>query len=325
MRGLSPNQIREIVERDVERVKRHASVTITMLPDQIDGYAFYVDEKPLAEDLRRGTHVIAIVGAGRFEQMDFEKAVLCLINVGGNRPDRKKRRPCLRNYGLEKIGQRKWFSMSQEQYLAVAPILFRELLRYATARIRNWKNPLAYSKVKVKMRGVEIKMNFSPKNRGFCFAVSSKERYLMQDLCLAEMYLNEKAKKLIDGLAFSIKGRLQPYLRERPATKDMWRLKSLAPIKSALLRHAVSRGHLLIEMMRRHFTPQYPYWDDLIQVLGWNGTEESERKKLASMALPDPKRRLGDIQLRIVKIRQRAWKGDKKIVFMVHPPTPALL
>lgn len=133
MRGINPIRVLALVCRDVERVKQDARFIIV------------VDENHIVTTLRNPhgrLSIIAVIGPGEIHEnipsplRKFAEAVLLEIGVSRGRPYREA-------FGTENQRyipkRRPWFSLTDAQYLAVAPYIFHLLKMLTDKRTSQWK------------------------------------------------------------------------------------------------------------------------------------------------------------------------------------------
>ena len=313
MRGISPKKIPSLVARDVQLVKKEAKVVIQVSQTRMENVW-------RNEDGRLG--VIAIIGPGEFQGKFYAEAVLCEIGISASRPYHKAEKPL----GNLKIGETakirhrfKWFSLTEEQYLAVAPILFLVLQKITNERVAMQKHgffsddpfmiPVSnvyFSRSKKKLiKSVSKKMV----PRGIKFAVSLKDQQIFRDVFWSELNspltrfrLAKKGRFLDLYLSWSSRGKHkdeEAVFKRREG--NVWECLSNLP------------SHLLGELPacmpeKRNGNKRY-----IAGLIGANG--ETFEKKLANSALPNPETRLNGISVRITT----GITGRDHIVFEVLP------
>ena len=108
MRGMKPDWIPELVASDVARVERHAAYVLCINGNRVE----------VLQNQNPKINVIAVVGSGSAFGQNFDRSVLLEVGI-------YRARPWQDTQGAPK--RRPWCVMSPEQYLFVAPVLFRIL------------------------------------------------------------------------------------------------------------------------------------------------------------------------------------------------------
>jgi hypothetical protein len=266
--------------------------------------------------------VIAIIGSNQFgeqvllEEIGMGRALpFASRDIPSKEPDRKRRYICAR---------KRLFSMTEEQYLIVAPIVFGLLQLFVDTRTSKWQNGSSFpmycrrsyfSKIdKVIYRGWRLK--FWP--RGLRFSVH-RESFFARDVYWAELNLNQIIQNYLSGLAKFVGLRLSQYQREWKGRKEFSDLKGAREIDQILKEKSLP-SYLLRRFLA--YLPKgrnNPFLSHLANMIGWNG--ESKEERLAEKALPNHQFRLGNIQLRVTSGLERSKKGKKPnqyITFEVH-------
>ncbi len=325
MRGIKPEEIPVLVARDVEMVKREAKIVIN------------ISSLNIQENSRPGLGIIAVIGPGEFQGRHFEETVLCEIGLGQSRPYHEARKPEEKTFIQYR---RKWFSLSEEQYLIIAPQIFRLLQELTDKRVNNWKcGPKSENPFRIRVprnfwyrHGKTLFQNSSwkPALRGARFAVSLADKWLFNDIFWAELNINFCLKRHLIGFARFIDLYLSVYkknLRKNDLSRRFLKLKKVQEINTIIHSSSLSKSpYLLIELLGhlpgRENNRLWPYISS--QLIPWDGRETRERI-IASRVLPDPELRLGKIQLRIEtgldgrNKYQRMPKKRDHIVFEVYP------
>lgn len=261
---------------------------------------------------------IAVIGPGTVDDIHFERAILLEIGVGPSRPYKQG----WISDGMDKkwfSERKKCFSISQDQYLACAPIIFKYLQKIADKRVAQWKcnldNPFYISGTRKhwshRGRKMYIDDVIRTKVPAVRFSVSTKDSLILSDIFLAEIEINESMKKSLKGLAGFIDKRLKRN-RENHYV-DFSKLKAAEDIGKSLMRLPL---YLKAEMLERFFGKRQDrnkIYNDLAELIGWDFEKTRERRS-ADVALPDINERIGDIQIAITSSFQ---EGKDYIVFEV--------
>lgn len=305
MKGLRPDLIPVLIGNDARRVKKEAA--IVFLIDRNGGNKVKILKNPESR-----LNIIAIVGPSQAFGRKFEEAVLCEIGIGASRPYHEARKPNGTRKEREPINipaRRKWFSLSQEQYLAVAPVLFRCLQELTNHKVSRWKtghhnnnpffirSPRNYFSIRnKKLIRKETFRNFPIGTR---YAVSIADKCLLSDIFWADLKSREwqlrKLAKFVDK-------RLSPYRNGGyKKRKSFSKLEGVKDIQRSFSTNKYLSKYLLVEMMNKYLPRgvNNAFWRELCDLVEWDGEELSEEHKLAASAHPDPELRLGGIQFRI--------------------------
>jgi len=216
--------------------------------------------------------------------------------------------------------RKRLFSLTEEQYSIVAPIVFDLLQFFVNTGVSKWQNGSSYAMycchTYFSRKGKKIFKCGRIKQwpRGLRFSVH-RESFFARDVYWAELNLNEIIQNYLSGLAKFIDLRLSQYKRGWKGRTKFADLKGVREItenieENSLLPYLNRR---LLKYQKNHFAIH------LAEMFGWNG--ESAEEKLSASALPDPQSRLGNIQLRVTSGLERRNKGGKLndyITFEVH-------
>ncbi len=314
MRGISPGEIPSFVARDVEMVKKEAKVIIHVSQTRV---------KNAWNNPNGRLGVIAIIGPGEFQGKTYGEVVLCEVGIGKSRPYHESGKPSgsFGNGETRKISSRKkWFSLAQEQYLAVSPILFLVFQKLTNEKVKSWKHgffsddpfliPTARNYFSRHQKKVFSVNSHKPQPSGTRFAVSLNDLLLARDIFWAEfnnsftVYRLKGLARFLDLYLSWLNGGKGPIMKvSKKREENIW--KSLGPLSS-------KSPHLVPELLA--YLPKrrlaFSYISDLIR----NSSETFERK-LANSALLNPEARLNGISIRITT---GLGKRDH-IVFEVAP------
>jgi len=234
MVGIKPTDVSLLVERDVSRVRAKARTVITL--DRQRG--FTIRHNPFAAPR---LSVIAVIGPGKFQGKSFDEALLCEVGICRGRP-----------YAAAFVGgrhlprRRKWFSLSDEQYMAVAPTVFQAIESLMRERVACWKagtpdNPMMVSALVScydrRERKNILRNVFVPVVNGARFSFAYADRRLLADVLWAEWSVNKAAKSRICRLARWIGWHMSHYRSSRRTDgQKFWKLGRVSRIMQALAR-----------------------------------------------------------------------------------------
>jgi hypothetical protein len=326
MKQTGPEMIARLVSQDVQRVKNQAAIVFEIEEGKI---RFSRNENPLLD-------IIAVIGPGWYSETKFNEAILLEIGIGKSRPYHLARRPGnLRKNGESSYlpPRRKWFSLSQEQYCQIAPIIFKTLKELSLEQIQgrecNSSNPfyaptsrLYWSRHQKSLFENENKIPCRPHTR---FAVSLQDQFLISDVYCAEINLNRPLRNQLAGLANFIDLYLAPY--KNGFKRSFLTLKRVKNVQKRInhawfCRPSHLRLHLLNFLSKKDKNPLWPYLTS--HLIPWDGQPTAEIR-LIERVLDNPQSRLGDIQLKVTTgldgandYRLDPIKRDH-IVFAVYP------
>lgn len=327
MRGLKPERIHGLVKEDVERVMKYAAYVLIIH----EGEKSRVEIKK-SKSKKPRLSVIAVVGSGKFAGVSYERALLLEIGLGRGRPYQKV------EFNAEKGGElsrRKWFSLTPEQYRAIAPHLFSLLKEIAEEQMAKWKNGPFYDVVVKRVffsrklgEHIERRKTLSYP-RGVRFTASVADDFLVKDIYWAEMNLNKRVQVKMSRTASAVQHFLRPYFTKRPAKKDIWSVRAFKRAKYALTHSSLPR-HLKVEMFFRHLRgyehypgTRHPYWEELAELIHWDGDKSPKYRELALASLSGQKDRLCEIQLEVSRnsnyVVFEVFSSPLEISFMPPP------
>ncbi|MBI4094974.1 MAG: hypothetical protein HY435_02155 [Candidatus Liptonbacteria bacterium] len=304
--------IPELVRRDVKRVRREAEIVLEVREN-------FIRETKNPDP---GLQVIAVVGSGEAFGRQFDEALLSEIGQRKSRPYHeayaRSKTPAASHIG----GRRNWLSLSEEQYRAVAPVVFNRLQCIADERFAAWKcgpgNPFYvrthrayYSR---KQRRIFASENHKPQPRGTRFSVSVSDEFFLRDVYYAERELNVGLGRHMRGLARYLDLLLHHYGKSRKGFRNP---KCVGAAKDRIETSSLSRTpYLLAEMMEHHLPHgrKNGLWREIADLIEWDG-KKTRQMELAESALDRPEVRLGSIQLRVIR------EYETYTVFEVFPGT----
>lgn len=168
-----------------------------------------------------------------------------------------------------------------------------------------------------------------PVPRGIRFSVSRSDTQLVSDIFWAELNLNRQVSgnknfgvhnyhpgragyrsARLNGLANYVKKRLK-FIRGTKSRRVM-KLKGMQDVRRSMESHTLMH-YQLIEMLRRHFKPNYEFYPELLKIAKWDGKTLPWELEAMERTLPGVRERLKGIQLRIVR------EYEDCIVFEIFP------
>lgn len=274
-------------------------------------------------------NVVAVVGPGAVAGTLVPEAVLLEIGVFRGRPYRRGHPNPVRRKAEHTltVTARQRCLLDRGAYESFAPTLFRLLRVIAERRAKNWQSfsrgfarRVSHDYYLRSRNQLCSRLRYAQVDRGVRFSVSLADQCVVNDIYWAELNLNRELSRRLTGLAGFIGVVLGRYDRSWRGRKSFKRLKGVQIVLGRLKEVRLPQ-YLLAEVMRR-LRLRPILIEALKEAVGLNGLFECPNPALG--AYPAPKRRLGDIQLRVIGIR-RGY-----LVFEVLPtpppkPTPAAL
>jgi hypothetical protein len=297
MKGIKPEMVPVLVERYVNRVKNEAKVIVD------------IAKMSCTENPNARLNVIAVIGPGLLLDKFYPEALLCEIGIHLGRPWHEANRPRALTRPGESLRiqpRHPWFAMTKEQYLAAAPLIFRQIQNIADQCIDKWKyggsfripnNCKRFYRRQKKLFSYEA---YKSTPKGITFSANKRDDLFLSDIYWAELNLNliikEQMERIGKELNFSYCCRYKNGFQ-----RSFKSLKIAEDAKKIMFTPSLKDSHyLLIEALqflpKKEKHPLYPFIAE--ELLKWDGQTPPE-KKLACSALPDPKNRVANIQLRV--------------------------
>ncbi|MFH0852190.1 MAG: hypothetical protein V1845_01100 [bacterium] len=359
MNGISPAEIPILIAKDVERVKQFAAVVIdishpgiTVNPTPGLGVLAVIGPGEF-QSKKYEEAVLCEIGLG--ESRPYHRALMPK-SIRRERPIKNENRKryrrewfiliseylvnnfgaALKNNGIKHRAierRREWFSMTDQQYMVASPIIFDMLQIFTDIAVKLRKkgayseNPFLvpternyYSR---KHKTVFSSVSYKPALNGARFVVSLVDRNLLNDVFFAELELNDRLQNHLRGLMRFSDLYLDIY--KKSFSRSFQNLNRVGFIGRTRSFRKLPK-YLKIEMLNRYLPKgnHNPLWKNYVDLFGWNG-EPTKERKLANLVLPKPKKRIGDVQLRITtglsdkKSRDRSGRQKDHIVFEVMP------
>jgi len=317
-----------LVEEDVRRVREYALTVIT-----IDKH-----NRPHVRHHqgKAGLSVIAVVGPGMFQGRTYGEAVLLEVGVSRGRPYSEANRPVEtvhRGEHRQIPKRRKWFFLTEEQYRAVAPVLFRIIREMTRARVGKWKRGVPGRPAKIyrsvtryshRRHKLETRRELVAVMNGARFSVAYVDRPLMADTLWAENALSQVPRSKILRTARMLgllTSRYRPSKRtgykqsRRTFGKGFWKLQFAQTAKkliARLLPH--ERIRLTQEIEGNGGNGKKPpvrfFRDRILEAIG-------RPNRVFSLALngvlSEPEERVGGTYIRVVA------KNGRYMTIEVHP------
>lgn len=302
---FGPIPLHQLVENDVNRVIRHASMIISLTPE---GSMSFINPDPRL-------NVLAVIGPGIGTPLKrfFERALLLEMGLGVSRPyHESKTGKRVKQEGPKGIPERrKWFHLTAEQYTQVASIIFSCLQEITNQKVANWKCnhenpffiPTSHHYFSRHQKTLFTEEGYKPWPRGTRFAVSLEDRFLLSDIYWAEKH-NPDLRRRLKGLAKFIDLRLNfsgtKKTKSRPR-KEFRELKRFVQVAGMLEKRNLPARHIVdlldfLPLKNGHSRSLYYY--EISNLLGYTG-EELREEKFVHQVLANPRQRLNGIKLRI--------------------------
>ncbi len=306
MKKIGPIPLEQLVKDDVNRVIQHASIIISLTPE---GPMIFANPKPTL-------NVLAVIGPGigtPFKRF-FERALLLEVGIGVGRPYHEAKS------SIEKTSsgkpksipkRRKWFRLTEQQYIQVASWIFPCLQEITNQKVANWKCnhespffiPTSRHYFSRHQKTLFIEEGYKSWPRGTRFAVSLEDRFLLSDIYWAEKH-NPDLRRRLKGLAkfidlrLNFSGAKKTKSRPRKEFRELKRFVQVAGIlekRNLPVRHIVD---LLDFLPLKNGRSRSLYYYEISHLLGYTG-EEFREEKFVHQALANPSQRLNGIKLRI--------------------------
>jgi hypothetical protein len=295
---------------DVALVKKEAKIVLDISKG--------VGNAELSENADGRLNVLAIIGPGvglpesPIAGQAFDEALLCEIGISRSRPYARNflGKDGSKPYSVGK--RRKWFGLTDEQYLELGPVIFHYLQTLADMRIAEWKHPTYRIKSSRtywyrRTSSLDQKDFKTLVDRGARFTVSTADSKILADVYRAE-FDNRKIQRQMGGLSRQIDLLLHPY--RRGFKKRFGKLAVARRVREVFQDSSLSR-YLKLEALT--FLPdrtQRQFNVHLQETLGWTGGPTIQRT-LADRVLRNHKSRVNGTKLRV--------KSEKKtyVVFEI--------
>jgi len=291
----------------VNRVIQYAAFIISLTPE---GPTFFTNPKP-------SLNVLAVIGPGTGTPLKrfYKRALLLEVGLGTGRPYHEAKSPFEKTpSGKPKnIPKRhKWFHLTAEQYIQIAPIIFSRLQEITDQKVANWKCnhenpffiPITRHYFSRRKKTLFIENSYKPCQRGARFAVSLEDRFLLSDIYWAEKH-NPDLRRRLKGLANFIDLRLNfsssAKKTKGPPRKEFRTLKRFIQVAEMLAKRNLPARHivdLLDFLPLKNDGSRSAYYYEISRLLGYAG-EELREEKFIRQVLANPHLRLNGIKLRI--------------------------
>ena len=309
VKGISPKRIPGLVQKDVEFAKTQALGFFRIQPDLSAEFEWNRAKPERIEPL---VSVLPVIGSSRGFGQEFEEALLMEVGMVRARPYKLARGTGWRRGEKVVMSRRKWFSPTPEQYLALAPLLFKTLQQRTDKVAGSWKTtqfflPFEHQYWIKREQRMEKRNSLYCFRKGVNFSASVKDPLFLADIYRAELSQNWILRDYIDGIARYL-GFTFNFLRGQDEyTREV--------IKKHIDQKRILLPHHRHELLKNFSKPRdKENRQKLIEILGLNGTPPEQQ--LAAQASPGVEERIGQIQLRVVKSLD---SGKDHIVFEALP------
>ena len=327
MKKIGPIPLEQLVKNDVNRVIQHASIIISLTPE---GPMIFANPNP-------ALNVLAVIGPGTgtpFKRF-FERALLLEVGIGVGRPYHQAKSSIKKTSGGKPKSipkRRKWFHLTEQQYIQVAPWIFPTLQDLTNEKVARWEfNHNKPFRIKAKrshfMRSSKAfvsKIACLDAPRCARFSVSLEDRFFLPDIYWAEkqnknvrLYLKGLAKKIDLRLNFNNYTRRKSSQKQRKELSETERFKQIAMVineerekrgsvkdrkDKAMVREEKLPPRYIVDLLDYLPCPngasRSKYHYAIADLFGYAGVELRE-EKFVRQVLPNPKERLGNVQIRI--------------------------
>lgn len=309
MRGLNPKKIPGLVSKHVERARSESAFVLEIDTNgEIEWYKSNLDWK---------LGVISVIGPGYAFGEYFGEALLLEVGIWRTRPYREAKNQQRANNEPHNLPPRsKWFFLSEQQYLNIIPVIFeiiqqitdkqdatrkcghqngnpfiRKIGKYYLARGRR-------KDYKTGERQPKRTLFYYEKSKelpiGVRFSISQKDISLVQFIYWLEINKNAILKGGAESVAKLINICLAPY-NKKGFYRDPKKLKGVQQVKDILY----LKPYYWVEEIVDKYLPEReknPLFNEIRELIGWNGNEKATERKLSDSAIIIPD---CDILLRI--------------------------
>lgn len=287
--------------------------------------------------------VLAVIGPYADHRWNLEEAVLLEVGFGYTRPYAEVHiPPSMRKLGEPQnfIPRFPGFQISEQQYRAVAPYIFRYLQERALAQVMSREDGWRTYKVKAlgeKNSGQKLRKTVLTKKGRLAevnlayekppmvrFSAFLHDQFLVNDLYWAELYGNTSVKEQLTGLSSEMRSLLDRANRRYKNTPKSWMQSgdfANAVIKldrfvTAWGDDVRDRSYIQKILLRDYLDERHYFFDELAARIRWSG-EPIQEDILAKSALSEPETRVLGTQLRI-------WRTFREYLsFDLYPQKPS--
>lgn len=305
---MKPENILPLARKDVKAVKKEARFVLEINSDgeiismkvnengKIWSIAIIGPASLIKEEIKK-----VLYKANLLEEIFLEKELL-LMEIGLKR-GKPYRIPCQNGVNiLWRRRRRKWFYLSEKQYLKVSPNLFwflQYLCQETWHKWKNSKNPFIRNGKSKSFRQTETGIISS----GVRYSFSLEDIYFVADVFWAEKNLNSVQKKFISWF-----GKILAKILSRQHNKRRWEKY----VKEIIYSHPL----YLLERVVDNISDKYSKVNLLNLILDVKKEEKFGNKEVNAIianVFPAPEERLGNIQVRIRRIKRNC------LIFEVYP------
>ncbi len=295
---------------DVKRIKEIAKCCIFITPDGV-----IVNENP-----NFILEVVAVIGPYQDSEINLPEAVLLEVGMNRSRPygkaegnvGRENRKAISKRYGH--------YQPTPEQYLLVAPHLFSYLTKYATEKIRGWKNNW-HDPRWIKVDSAEYR-HFSGQRRTYkwlikepCvrFSIDIRDEFLLSDIYWAELFGVENRQYKLERLASLMGNRLSGYkIYNRKRFPKNW--MNYPRFASAIYSLKNLPWYLQVYIWKKYFGSHSRFHYEIMEQIGYQGFDPWE-EILRNKVFPFPEQRL-QVKVKVLK------KSRNRVIFELYPKLP---
>lgn len=234
---LVTNMFLRKVKSDVELIKKEARMVILIGPK---------NEINVFENMEGKINVIGIIGPGKANGYYFQEALLEEIGISRSHPYRKGKVPeALQEEDKPKAITYRYsgFSLSQSQYLLVAPIIFDVIQGMADERVAGWQSGTPDNKfyvpgVKCRYNKTSERLEYRSTKKGFVGVDSgvrfsaSLEGFFARDIFWAGLIAVGKFARLI---SLRLEHRLGRKRKTKPKKEHQAKKRAIRPRARASL------------------------------------------------------------------------------------------
>ena len=331
MRGINPLKIPLLAQKDVDFLRKEAAVVI-----EIDEEGSLIS---LYTSRNHRIDVLAVIGPVKeFAVSDpeiikrkFLEGVLLEIGIGRDKPYHKSQNRERRNEEPKIfLARRRWFRLSRQQFVQIAPIIMANLQERVDKRVETWKcgrdNPYMVKSSRNWWSHRRKKLSVGEKiyiaERGLRFSLNLKDDLFAKYVFWLELN-NDFLKKQLVGFARMIDKMFMRY--RRAGEYGYFYRKNFSQLKRPLeVKDMVSRKRWPLYYYEEMLEKYLPHGkknqliDEIYELLGVEAGETSVERTMAVEAII-PSIKYADCHLKVVR---REYNGKNFIVFEIFPSIP---
>ncbi|MCF7836041.1 MAG: hypothetical protein K9M15_02880 [Candidatus Marinimicrobia bacterium] len=294
--NLTPKRI-ELIKKDVSIIREKAVGVIIISPNN-KNFEFIENKRPRLS-------VLAIIGPSEKFGEKFDQVLLCEVGIGRTRPYSESQGIRRKKHESNIAYRRKWFALSEKQYLLVARFVFNFLQELTEKKISKWKSGGSFfvktpNRFWTKKRKIlEYSESHKEWPRGSRFSFNKEDVFFIEDIFWSEIKNSEQNSQITDGLTRFTDKRLSPY-KKRTDYKDkkpFAKLKGVQDIRETMDKLPL---YLKAEVLKKLPNGEKNFfYHELKKLFGIK--KETKEHTLARQAenLHHPENRIGDMTFRI--------------------------